>query len=268
MSAGRLDGTPKSVHRFNVLTQSETDTDLMTHALLCNESDERQVCSDDRIRVVHMGPPLLTDKEEVHAFGDANLSDVQSRKIKTFLDSRMLERKAEKKRCQLAGTDYRKAQYCIHPESMKPDRHTPFWRFSCVGFVTEAYEAARIVLLDKARPLMTLDDLRVMFPGRDDTFDDPKERKRLGIDEGSPWPIALAGYLMNAMNRPISEINGPNAKPYRPVVGDEYFPTRSLANRQNVSTPGATLKRLLSRKLSNIRGSMTRYQKKRRRKPR
>ena len=50
-------------------------------------------------------------------------------------------------------------------------------------------------------------------------------RETLGLAGAGPWPIVLAGYLLNAMMRLEAEIRD---GPYRPQPGDEYYPARRV----------------------------------------
>jgi hypothetical protein len=51
-----------------------------------------------------------------------------------------------------------------------------------------------------------------------------------GSATGDDWPVVLAGYVMNALNRPAGQIHGEESFPYEPSEDDEYFPRRPSEN--------------------------------------
>jgi len=98
------------------------------------------------------------------------------------------------------------------------------WRFSCVGFVLQAYQTARISILGAPLPLKTLDELKQFYPWAVNDLDNAESRVRLGIGEGDRWPVALVGYVLNSLSRSSGEIH---ASPFVPQPGDAYFPPRA-----------------------------------------
>jgi hypothetical protein len=82
----------------------------------------------------------------------------------------------------------RRRQYVIAPHVdpvSAPDGTVIYHRSSCAGFVIEAY----------------------------------------GIPGEGPWPVVLAGYVINALVRPEEEIR---RVPHTARLGDEFFPSRRL----------------------------------------
>lgn len=226
MPARRLSDQPSQLDPYDVLGQTDGSTDLMLHALLCNESTPRaDVSKTTTVNCMHMGPPLGRRTDCGDAVGSAGLAEGHRRKIKTFVDDRRQERKAAKKRLQAAGRgDALRFEYCIHPAATKPSGEFPLWRFSCVGFVLEAYRAARIRLLGSPRPSVSVSKLKQLYPDSADELDDPSVCDRMGIGEGESWSVALVGYLLNSLARDTDEIH---RTPYVPRVGDEYFPSQA-----------------------------------------
>jgi len=219
MPAWTLTDEPTTIHPFDVLGQSDGTSHLMVHALLCNETESRtDVTKQSNIRCTHMGPPLGQRSSSCDAVGSAGLNDTHRRKIKVFVDDRLMERAAEKKRGRLNDLI---AEYRIHPSATRPSREFPLWRFSCVGFVLEAYNAAGIRLLGAPLPFKTLDELKQLYPRHARHLDDSDNRTRLGIGEGDRWPVALVGYVLNSLSRAVKQIHSDE---YVPQPGDEYFP--------------------------------------------
>lgn len=226
MPAARLTSRASVVCPYDVLARSDGATDLMLHALLCNEADVRDDVTDKTVlRAFHMGPPLGPRRDSCDAFGTANLTAQQKTKIKSFIDERREECAAEKKRQSELGSRWdARSQYLIHPEATPPTPGYSLWRFNCVGFVLQAYLRARIKLVTGPYPLKTVDDLKRLYPGAAIYLDDPDQRTALGLESGDRWPVVLVGYLLHSMQRSVERINGPSAEPYCPREGDEFFP--------------------------------------------
>jgi hypothetical protein len=92
--------------------------------------------------------------------------------------------------------------------------------------VIEAYREARIDVLRTeidSLPLVSLDTLKTQYPGHARRLDRAQLRTEFGIPGDGPWPVVLAGYVLNALDRPEAEIR---STPYRARVGDEFYPAR------------------------------------------
>jgi len=228
MPASKLSQHATTVGRFDVLAIAPVEADQPLHVMLCSETTDREdVTVESQLRVAHMGPPL-GEKRAVksHAVGNAGLTDDQRRQIETFVNERFEESRQLRVLARRANEDWGPAkQYRIHPPVTKPSRDCNFWRFSCVGFVLAAYQDAGITLIGKVKPRKTLDQLKMLYT--DTRLDDPAFRADLGIGTGDDWPVVLAGYVMNALNRPAARIHGEQSIPYEPSEDDEYFPPRS-----------------------------------------
>ena len=72
-------------------------------------------------------------------------------------------------------------------------------------------------------PLVGLDALKAQYPRFARFLDRPDVRDELGIGGDGPWPVVLAGYILNGLARPEREIR---TTPYLARPGDEYFPAR------------------------------------------
>jgi hypothetical protein len=225
MPAFNLSAEPVSISPCDVLAKSAGERDLFTHAMLCDEDNIRNdVVHGAVLRCVHMGPPLTGSEASVHAVGRTDLTAVERRMIKSFTDSRFAERQAEEQRLKLLQKRKElRFEYVIFPAAVRPSATFPLWRFSCAGFVLQAYRAARIELLGEPLPQKSLDDLKQMYPQVAARLDDPETRRQLGIAQGDSWPVLLVGYLLHAFNRDADAIRG---APVVPTHGDEYFPRR------------------------------------------
>jgi hypothetical protein len=231
MPATKLSNQATTVLRFDVLAIAPLEADQPLHVMLCSEKNDREdVTVESELRVAHMGPPL-GEKRAVksHAVGNAGLTDDQRRQIETFVNERFEEVKQLRALARIAKEQWNSAkQYRIHPPVTKPSRDCNFWRFSCVGFVLAAYQVAGITLIGDVKPRKRLDQLKRIYA--DARLDDPAFRADMGIGAGDDWPVVLAGYVMNALNRPTVQICGPGSIPYEPSEDDEYFPPRPSEN--------------------------------------
>jgi hypothetical protein len=182
-----------------------------------------------QVSLVHMIPPLADNRHlwEVHAVGTAGLTPNEVPPIRMLCQHRLLEYEAHKVR--------REDQYVIRPSVKPPDGDHPYYRYSCAGFVIEAYGWAGIDLIatsEQDLPKVSLDKLKEAYPFFAAKLDDPAERTNYGLDELGPaeiadgWPVVLAGYVINALCPNADDIR---RAPYKPRVGDEFFPSRHVA---------------------------------------
>lgn len=219
------DGT-HSVGKYDVCAKYGTEHRLLVHAFLCNEDDARKIDRDRRdVRGLHMGPPLGVSTTQADTIGSADLTDAERRQIKSFVDERLSESKAHRKRLLALENetlrDHLVAEYVICPAAKPPDRDFPLWRFNCAGFVIKAYEEADIEILVEEIPRVTLEDLKQAYQHESMRLDDAEFREQMGIGDGTSWPVVLVGYVAHSFNRSAAEIRN---SPYQPEPGDEYFP--------------------------------------------
>ncbi len=220
MPAQRLGSQPVSVQKYDVAAQDSTTAPYFVRHVGLADEQRDDVRSNSEVSLVHMGPPLMRGDSgnPVHAIGQAGLNAGQIRQIGVFVDEHLLEYEAERIRGH--------SQYVIHPHVREPDAAVPCRRFSCAGFVIEAYGYAnlRLVVTEPARlPSVDLETLAHAYPDQARRLRKPALRLLFGLEGDGPWRVVLAGYVINAFNRTIEEIRD---GPYTPVSGDEYFPAR------------------------------------------
>jgi hypothetical protein len=206
-----------TLSRFDVVGQhSETPPGFVKHVALLN-ADEREVGCEDTVHVVHMGPPLETDRQLSAAVaGRIPLTNDQINCIDTWIAKIKDEYQLEKAR--------RRQQYIIDPPWKDVrDENTGvrrYRRYSCAGFVLYTHLQVNISLLiiDKEElPEVTRQTLEAAYP---DVFRSPVLLNRFGLQGSGPWRVVLAGYVLHALDRNSDEIR---AEPYLAQGGDELF---------------------------------------------
>jgi hypothetical protein len=115
--------------------------------------------------------------------------------------------------------------YCILPHAepyREDDGRYVRTRFSCAGFVLEAYKLARIALLEPdGLPMVGMDVLRLAYPIQMRLLGSGRiNADSLGLTGDGPWPVLLCGYLFHSLNRSANEIR---EQPYAPAAGDWLF---------------------------------------------
>lgn len=183
--------------------------------------------SGDDAGLLHMAPPLGRNQNAcaAHVVGTVNLTVNERQRIQLFAD-----------RCIGENAEVIPAlQYVVRPHcdpKRSNDGTVIRERFSCAGFVVEAYrKALRREFIDTSEerlPSVSLDKLRIVYSHPDQLayLDDPRKRTRfLNLPGNGGWPVLLPGHVLNALSRDENLIRtGP---PYRPVEGDEFFPSRN-----------------------------------------
>lgn len=222
MPARRLEDDFLAISAYDVAGQDSLhDTEFVTHVGLSAE-DRSDICRGTPLFMVHMIPPLQVGGcgFPIQMTGSVPLTVDQQRKIGVFIDERRSE--------LLGQRELPKSwqQYTIIPHFRAPDENFSFPRFSCAGFVIEAYQYAQIDLVKRAPgdlPLVQLDTLIKAYPDHARHLQSPAIRSGYGLENDREWPAILAGYVINSLARESDEIV---AGPYRPLAGDEYFPPR------------------------------------------
>lgn len=228
---------PERCREYAVIgTYSDSALNFVRHlALLSREMD---LPGEDRVEVWHVGPPLVAGEVSQMAAGatpkcrpdlasDVCLTIPEQQAIRNWLA------KLDKERRPRAPFQ----QYVIFPhfrwERSEKGRRL-YRRFSCGGFVLEAYDAAGLKILDFQSPLPRADEqtLRKAYPDLDRIerarpriqaqlgF---KGRRDLGLDGPDTWRIALPGYVFHSLRRATSAT--PRPAPYAPQdTSEAEFP--------------------------------------------
>jgi hypothetical protein len=185
---------------------------------------------DGEVAVIEMGPPLrgngANGRMRIDVVGWADLTDDEIQKIRTFIDRHTNEHAAVS---ELTAADVlRKSAelYCIVPHASpyeESDGRYVRMRFSCAGFVVEAYRSARINLVEVDRlPLVDMETIKAAYPNQIGLIE--RERlsaESLGLGGAGPWPVLFCGYLFHSLGRTAEKIR---STPYVPEDHDRLFP--------------------------------------------
>jgi hypothetical protein len=175
----------------------------------------------ESVPVHDMGPPLrIAGRMQADAVGIADLTDDEARKIKDFLDRHESEHQSAQK---LNPRSFPRV-YCIFPHAAplrEQDGRYARTRFSCAGFVFEAYQRAGIHLFDEDQlPQISLDQIKEAYDDVAVILERPAFRELMGLSGIGPWPVMLCGYLFHSLRRDSAEIRG---HPFIVTIGDEIF---------------------------------------------
>lgn len=224
MPSRRVNGDNISLQRFDAVGTIGKVDDFVVHAGLAQESGER---SRRELPVIDMQPPLRNHEiGPVEVVGSAELTDDEVRKMENFVDRHNSEHQALRELSDSAVLRHAGEMYCVLPHAedfCEEDGRYTRRRFSCAGFVFEAYAKARIHLFDASNvPRMGSDVLSRCYPQywrlveKNSIF-----REALGLEGDGPWPVLVCGYLFHALNRDPDAIR---REPFKPTQKHTRFP--------------------------------------------
>lgn len=220
MPTHRVSATSLLLEQFDVIGE-EIRLGFVGHVGLAAENGEQ---TRESVTVREMGPPIRTGLMIANARGRAELSDGERRKIKDFVDRHTGEHASFQQLPPSLRIKHLHAYYCIYPHSAPFDEEDGRYartRFSCSGFVFEAYKGAEIHLVDEASlPPIDLDTLKESYPDFGRRLDDDVFRDSMGLTGTGSWRVLMCGYLFWALSRDAMQIR---KTPYSPRVGDWNF---------------------------------------------
>lgn len=208
----RKTGSTVTLSLFDVIAEDGTIFDFPRHTGLASQPGE-----SDRgaVSVYNMGPPLHSPGSmKADAIGMAELDESEARKIKVFIDRHEGEHLAMRQIIRI-HRQHVPQMYCILPHAAEYQENGRYvrMRFSCSGFVLEAYRKARINLIDESRlPQIGLDSIKKAYPEHAGLLDHASFRESMGLVGAGPWPVMLCGYVIHALNRDKASIrNAPHS---------------------------------------------------------
>jgi hypothetical protein len=214
----RINNPHVEVVAYDVIGMDGDQAGFIRHAGLASSS-----ATHDResVAVTDMAPPLrVPGYMKADAIGTAELTEDEARKIKDFLD----RHEGEHQSVQNLNPRKFPQVYCIAPHAAplyEADGRYARMRFSCAGFVFEAYKRASIQLLDEDRlPAIGLDQIKQAYADVAAILDRPVFRESMGLAGSGPWPVMLCGYLFHSLARDAAAIR---ARSFIAVAGDDLF---------------------------------------------
>lgn len=226
MPSYRISGSTLSLSRFDVVGQDGAESNFVSHAGLAESAGSQGAAN---VPVLHMGPPLHGNGAPVHikvdVAGSAALTDDEIQKIKTFVDRHANEHLLFSQLSQTQLIQAAPQMYCVLPHECplyESDGRYARTRFSCAGFVFEAYKSARIKLLDlNELPMVDMAIIAAAYPQQTRFIESRRiNAEALGLGGNGPWPVLLCGYLFHALNREADVIR---REAYAPDITDRYF---------------------------------------------
>lgn len=192
---------------------SESCPRCIKHAALLNQ-DIDAVYAGRNLPATHMSPPLeLVDDLAAHVAGWLELNEDEAREVGTWISEKL----------DAVGSVGALRQYIVYPHQRDVvDEHTGrfrYARFSCCGFILEAYRSIGINLVrTDDLPIVPYVLLQELYD-----FDSESEKalKWVGLTRGEDVPVLLPGYLFHALQRDEEIVRN---DPYQPQPGDERFP--------------------------------------------
>lgn len=226
MPSYRIGATTVSLNIYDVVGVDGDQVGFIRHAGLAESVGSQDT---HEVTVVDMGPPLhaggRAGRVHASAVGSAELTDDEVQKIRTFVDRHVNEHRAflQLSQSQLLRSAHQ--MYCIYPHAVAlnedDDRYVRM-KFSCAGFVFEAYRAARITLLHtNALPAVDMAVIKSAYPREAHLMERGRvSRESLGLEGNGPWPVLLCGYLFHALGRDAGLIR---QQPHTPSTDNQYF---------------------------------------------
>ena len=204
----------RTLSRYDVVGNYQVSgSRIVTHVGLLN-SENQFIENEADVNAVHMKPPFIQgDAIRAHLAGRIPLTNDEIKQISDWI-----ERNADEYGACKASAH---SQYIIHPAQEEVvDCNTGvrrYTRYSCAGFVIDAYRVADVELLHTAAQALPEVDRGAIISAYDI---DPKLLSRFGLHGDGPWRIVLAGYILHALDRTADEIR---RGPYHAQLGDESF---------------------------------------------
>lgn len=239
MSTQRTSQYDGTVGVYDPLGQdSETAPYFIRHIGLSLRAFEFKVGEVLHASLIEMVPPLSVPNEAdlesqesvaIDILANMDLTASEISRIKMFIDELVDE--------YLAASTTSHMQYTILPHFRDRNSDDSVRRYSCVGFVVEAYRDTDVELIDLPRlPDVELGLLVLAYPDQESHLRHPRLRAFCGLNGDGPWPVLMPGYVFHALNRPPQTWR---QTPYVAQSGDERFP-RSAPTPQTSSPPLTT----------------------------
>lgn len=226
MTSFRVTGSTLLISIYDVVGRDGAQVNFISHTGLAESGGLQNPLN---IPVLDMAPPLHGPTNRTimpaNVLGNAKLTFDDEQKIKTFIERNANEHASFAIMTQSQVFRNAPQMYCILPHSnpfREEDGRFARMRYSCAGFVLEAYKSAQIELVDlEYLPLVDLATIKLAYPNEVALIERERiSKESLGLEGNGPWPVLLCGYLIHALNRDAQEIRN---KAYSPNSRDHSF---------------------------------------------
>lgn len=224
MPVSPVNATPIGIQKYDVL--ASTRKNYVRHVGLALQA--KYITDGESVLVGDMAPPMRAGADgelfAPHIIGHSVLTypavDVDEyRRIEEFLDEAKGKFETHRAPAEFP-LELKWFQYVVHPHYGEGDKDHPGGRYSCAGFVFEAYRSADVTLFNvDSLPSISYAEILKAYPEFERAGEDL--RKWIGLAGTGPWPVMMPGYLMASLNRSGDEIR---QTPYTPNTGDMAFP--------------------------------------------
>ena len=221
MPALELANEPHSFSRYDVMGEyADTQHGFVGHVGLLDADSQDLSAGSDAI-AVHMRPPLARGKTiVVHVAGRVPLTNNEIKVIAAWTEEIADEYDAN----EVSGAGGWRRQYIIHPpwedERDPITRVRRYRRYSCAGFVLDAYLQVEIELLETDPDRLPEVDRQTIDAAYPQAVGNPKLLAEFGLQNVGPWRIVLGGYVLHALDRPTEDIRN---SPYKAQPDDKRF---------------------------------------------
>lgn len=209
----------QSLTRYDVVGQHSGVVPFFIEHVGLSKREVSDVSLGGAVDVAHMGPPLDTGGVmRAHAVGRIPLANDEIKQVEVWIEEVADEYSDEKV--------HGRRQFCyLSPWEDVPDDNTNvrrYRRYSCAGFVIDAYSQVHVKLFDFENgvwPDVDKGMLQLAYPGASPVR---ASHRRSKIQGSGPQRIVPAGYVLHALDRPSELIR---REPYQAQSGDELFPS-------------------------------------------
>jgi hypothetical protein len=210
--------SPVVAQKFAVVGTYADDRPFVRHSSLLRAEDS--IGEERKVTVHHMGPPIEVDDQcECHVIGQVGLTNEEIEAIEDWISS------VATQYCSIKVLPFQQYVIVPHMDCVISEEDRPLrQRFSCVGYVIEAYQKAEVVLLKTDElPDAHRQDVEKAYPGLDRIANNPVHAKKfgfvsygdIGLPGDGPWKIPLPGYLFHSTARYRSDAARP--EPFVPT---------------------------------------------------
>ncbi len=220
--------SPIRVQRFAVVGVYSEHRPFVRHAAILNA--ETEFNGECKVALSHVGPPIENQYTgDCHIVGQIGLSNEEIEAVADWLAS------IETQYTQTKILPFQQYVVAPHMVWVKSEEGRPLrQRFSCVGYVIEAYAAANVSLIDsESLPDAEMKDVETAYPDLRRLLAKPELAKHygfkdlddLGLVGPGPWKVAFPGYLFHSTKR--FERAQPRPNPFAPSnLEQSCFPVR------------------------------------------